>query len=269
MPSTTFDSPSTVQAKILPLTKTVSNVSGAYTGTIVDERITSAMRAISIEYEDPTVFGAEVNVECSTGLVTITCDDVEGESDITILVIKVCEDPTAVKSDEFNILNQRIQETTKVGEIRAFGGSTVPSKWKVCDGSLISRTTYEKLFTALGTTWGGGDGETTFALPDMKGRTLIGVGENSENGHTAHTLGQMAGEEAHTLSVGELAKHSHTYKRARYVAAGGQIFGALCSDEGTWSFVTDTNGSSLPHNTMSPYACTNYIIYTGVEELSA
>lgn len=89
-----------------------------------------------------------------------------------------------------------------------FGGA-VPSGWLLCDGSAVSRVTYSALFAAIGTTWGAGDGLTTFNLPDMRRRTSIGSGGTAISG-PANTLGSVGGEEKHTLTVAELAAHNHT-----------------------------------------------------------
>ena len=77
------------------------------------------------------------------------------------------------------------------GVIQMFGGSTPPAGWLLCDGSAVSRTTYATLFAAIGTTWGAGDGSTTFNLPDLRGRAPIGAGTGS--GLSARTLGQVLG----------------------------------------------------------------------------
>lgn len=69
---------------------------------------------------------------------------------------------------------EHILKTINVGEMRMYAGSTVPSGWLACDGSAVSRTTYAKLFNAIGTTWGDGDGSTTFNLPDLRGRSAVG-----------------------------------------------------------------------------------------------
>lgn len=88
------------------------------------------------------------------------------------------------------------------GLIYMFGGSVAPSGFLMCDGSAISRSTYADLFSAIGTTYGVGDGSTTFNLPDMSGRVPIGVSLDI-------ALGDVGGEETHTLLTNELPSHSH------------------------------------------------------------
>lgn len=89
-----------------------------------------------------------------------------------------------------------------VGSIIMFPGSAVPSGYLLCDGSAVSRTTYASLFTAIGTTYGAGDGSTTFNLPNLAGRVPVGSSQS-------HQLGTSGGEESHTLTSGEIASHVH------------------------------------------------------------
>ena len=97
-----------VGAKIYDVTLEVSNVSGAYTGTVYDDKITASMRAIDIYAVDPSIFNDKIHVTCYAGYLTITCDDVAGTTDVTISVLKSANDPTALTSTEFDILSNRI-----------------------------------------------------------------------------------------------------------------------------------------------------------------
>lgn len=94
------------------------------------------------------------------------------------------------------------------GVVKAFAGTIVPAGYLLCDGSAVSRTTQSKLFTVIGTSYGSGDGSTTFNLPDGRGRTLIGAGQGSSL--TSRTLATSIGEETHILLASELASHTHT-----------------------------------------------------------
>lgn len=89
------------------------------------------------------------------------------------------------------------------GIVMPFAGSTAPQGYLLCDGSAVSRTDYADLFTAIGTTYGAGDGETTFNVPDLSGRVIIGVSQS-------HALGTTGGEATHVLTEQELPAHSHT-----------------------------------------------------------
>jgi len=102
------------------------------------------------------------------------------------------------------------------------GVTTAPPGWLLCNGQAVSRTTYAALYDQLGTTYGSGDGSTTFNVPDLRGRVLIGSGTGTGGGGTgsglpsggsgltARARGDWTGEEAHTLSGGETGAHNHT-----------------------------------------------------------
>src|SRR6266576_1181291 len=92
------------------------------------------------------------------------------------------------------------------GVILHYAGSAAPTNWLICDGTAVSRSTFAALFAIIGTTYGAGDGSTTFNLPDMRGK--IAVGKHTSG--TFQTLGQSGGEENHTLLVAEMPSHSHT-----------------------------------------------------------
>lgn len=104
--------------------------------------------------------------------------------------------------------------TTPVGMIASFAGATVPAKWYLCYGQAVSRTTYSALFTAIGTTYGSGDGVTTFNLPDCRGRVIpgldnmggsaAGVLTTAVYGSDPTVLGDAGGLENHTLALAEL-----------------------------------------------------------------
>jgi microcystin-dependent protein len=94
-----------------------------------------------------------------------------------------------------------------IGEMKMYGGSTAPAGWLLCDGSAVSRTTYANLFAVIGTTFGAGDGSTTFNLPDLRGRSPLGAGQGS--GLTSRALGQKIGAETHALSINEMPTHNH------------------------------------------------------------
>ena len=103
-----------------------------------------------------------------------------------------------------------------IGTIIDYAGSSTPAGYLECDGSAVSRTAYAALFAALGTTWGAGDGSTTFNLPDLRGRTAIGAGTGTAGGATAHGLGDKGGDQRmhkhahdHTL---KLPNHAHSQK---------------------------------------------------------
>lgn len=88
------------------------------------------------------------------------------------------------------------------GIIYMFAGSTPPEGFLLCDGSNVSRTTYSALYDAIGTTYGNGDGSTTFGIPDLSGKVALGVS-------SSHTLASTGGEETHALTSSEMPSHVH------------------------------------------------------------
>lgn len=89
------------------------------------------------------------------------------------------------------------------GIVMPFAGSVAPQGYLLCDGSAVSRTDYADLFTAIGTVYGAGDGATTFNVPDLSGRVVLGVSQS-------HSLGTTGGEATHVLTEQEMPAHSHT-----------------------------------------------------------
>jgi microcystin-dependent protein len=108
--------------------------------------------------------------------------------------------------------------TPYVGEIRMFGFSRTPTGWLACDGSVLPISQYETLYTLIGTAYGG-DGQSTFALPDLRGRVPIhqGTGRNL----TPRTLGQIGGTEQVVLTSGQIPSHSHIVLASTQAATTG------------------------------------------------
>src|SRR5215204_5822381 len=108
-----------------------------------------------------------------------------------------------------------------LSEIRIMSFVFAPKGWALCNGQLLPINQNQALFSLLGTTFGG-DGRVNFALPDLRARTPIHVG-------SGHTLGERAGEQAHTLSISELPTHTHAFAASQSNADGpgplGQMFG--------------------------------------------
>ena len=146
------------------------------------------------------------------------------------------------------------------GSVQAFAASSAPSGWLLCQGQAVSRTTYADLFGVIGTTYGSGNGSTSFNLPDYRGRTLVGV--DSSQSEFA-TLGQTGGEKAHTLTVAEMPSHRHriTSNGTRNIGAAGTAVGKEFLGSNTYEdYTTDLNGGDGAHNNLQPYIAANYII---------
>ena len=135
-----------------------------------------------------------------------------------------------------------------VGEIRMFAGNFAPAGWMFCEGQLLPISENETLFQLIGTTYGG-DGQSTFALPDLRARTPIHVG-------SGHTLGERGGEQAHTLSISELPTHTHAAQGSSAAADAAVPTGNLLAAVDNTTFASAYAG---PSNlaAMAPSAVSN------------
>jgi microcystin-dependent protein len=143
-----------------------------------------------------------------------------------------------------------------VATITPYAGSSAPTNWLLCNGAAVSRSTYADLFSAIGTTYGVGDGSTTFNLPDLRGRTPVGVDSSAGRVTANNTLGATAGAEKHTLTVDEMPAHTHETDRHFSFGTGIGPNGVNAQTSG----VTGSTGGGNPHNNMQPYLVVNYII---------
>ena len=158
-----------------------------------------------------------------------------------------------------------------LGEIMLVPFSFAPRGWALCNGQLLPINQNQALFSILGTTYGG-NGQTNFALPDLRGRVAIHEGQGP--GLATYTLGQIGGAQAHTLALTEMAAHAHV-ARASSAAGTAAVPGAgvVPARNGAqipaWNPTADTlmhagaiasAGGGQPHLNMQPYLALNYVI---------
>ena len=180
------------------------------------------------------------------------------------------KDPT---TNQWKPVSISVGDTLPVGSVIEYPSDKVPDNWLLCNGQAVSRTIYSELFNVLGTTWGTGDGKTTFNLPSKLG--LVTVGKNSSD-TSFNTLGKKGGEKTHKLTVSELASHTHGHRVVKQLwtqiankDADSDLPRAITNDGNNrgWSeYVTGGNcanqntGGDTAHNNLQPYVVSNFII---------
>lgn len=174
---------------------------------------------------------------------------------------------------------------TLVGEVKDYAGASIPNGWFPCDGRAISRVGFAALFTALGTTWGVGNGTTTFNIPDLQGRITAhldgGAGRltTAGGGVDGATLGAVGGTQGITLDTTMIPSHTHAltdpgHPHTVAVGSDGASSGTFQrssnnsntqSTNSAFTGITIANtGGGLAHKNVQPTAMVNKLIYAGV-----
>jgi len=223
-----------------------------------------------------------------TGQITITGSSIvlEGATSDAHETTLTVTDPTADRTITFPNSSGTVALTSDVsaslpsGTVVPFAGSSAPTGYLLAQGQAVSRSTYSDLFSAIGTTYGTGDGSSTFNLPDLRGRVVAGkddMGGSSANrltdqtgGLNGDTLGDTGGSETHTLTTAQLAAHTHgagSYTAA--LTSGGNSSAGGLGNRGnlntadlTVSGTSGSTGSDQAHNNVQPTIILNYIIKT-------
>ncbi len=151
-----------------------------------------------------------------------------------------------------------------IGEIRMFAGNFPPSGWMFCEGQLLPISEYETLFNLIGTTYGG-DGQNTFALPDLRGRLPVHMG-------SGFTLAQQGGVENVTLTVNQIPSHTHIPQADSGNGAQASPAGNAWANSSNFPYSSNppaaamdaqaivSSGGSQPHDNMTPYLVVSFII---------
>jgi microcystin-dependent protein len=166
----------------------------------------------------------------------------------------------------------------EVGSIKPWPAAAAPASWMLCNGAAVSRTLYPELFSLIGSTYGPGDGSTTFNLPDMRGRFVLGMGQGA--GLADRVLAAIGGEETHQLTLTELAAHNHVATQPAhqhqagsnnftYTGGGAGPVYSVTNPPGSAPWVTgfatptiavQNAGGNTAHNNMPPFLVITYII---------
>jgi microcystin-dependent protein len=157
-----------------------------------------------------------------------------------------------------------------VGQIMMVGFNFAPQGWAFCDGQLLSIAENDVLFQLIGTTYGG-DGQTTFGLPDLRGRVPVGIGQGP--GLSPYVIGQLFGSEAVPLTVNQLPPHQHVYSPGasqdeptsdrpdnNYPAVGGYYAATTNSSSPMGAPTVGSAGGNQPHTNVQPLLGINFII---------
>lgn len=194
------------------------------------------------------------------------------------------------KDGNVDIGGRTVNDFMPAGSVISYAGSSAPTGWLLCFGQLVSRSTYAALFAAIGTTYGAGDGSTTFALPDLRGRAVAGkddMGGTSANRLTGLTdgvngdiLGGSGGLETQTLTTSQMPAHGHriwgttdpsdantrglssSSTRAVAGSTGGGGLGYITNIPNGGQQVLENTGGGGAHNNVQPTFILNYIIKT-------
>lgn len=156
-----------------------------------------------------------------------------------------------------------------ISEIRFFAGNFAPQGWAFCNGQILPIQEYEALFSLIGTTYGG-DGQSTFALPDLRGRLPLHQGSNQG---LSYALGEQSGVESVSLNVQQTPQHTHVVSASNATATSPVAGGALLGHSGDFAAYSNEAptaaldalavspvGRGEPHDNLQPFLCVSFII---------
>lgn len=198
---------------------------------------------------------------------TVYITDGSNEVYEAIVLDSDAPDPEDRITDWFLIYTESGITGTITGEMRMYAGASAPAGWLLCDGDDVSRTTYSTLFALVGTTFGAGNGTTTFNLPDMRAKVPMGVNNsglpNGANGAlTTRNRAATGGSETHTLVAAELAAHTHGLKASNGAGGVNPTPQGVTANAVNSATISQANTGDTPHANVEPFLVVNFIIKT-------
>ena len=183
--------------------------------------------------------------------------------DLLVIVDSIENETKKIKAKNLGVGGAGVSgDTFPIGSIALNPTSVIPTNWLACDGSAVSRTTYADLFAVIGTSYGAGDGSTTFNVPDYSGKGPIGLDADDTD---FNALGKTGGEKTHVLTADENGPHTHTVKWQNFGLVGNSSANAgATTNDRTINFnvnnttsngelTAKTSGSGQAHNNLQPY----------------
>ena len=252
----------------------------------------------SLDIDNVLINGSNIGHTDDTDLITVANGIVTVAGELSATTLDIGGTNVTATAAELNHtdgvtsnIQTQINSIVPSGVLMPYGGGSAPTGFLLCDGSAVSRSTYSNLFSAIGTTYGSGNGSTTFNIPDLRGRVIAGQDDmggssanrltNQSGGLNGDTLGATGGAETHTLTTAQLASHTHSFSDTDTVSnvaiprsfisgstnnsvnADGS---AVRVDDGSItvsiSGTTGSAGSGSAHNNVQPTIILNYIIKT-------
>ena len=256
-------------------------ISAVTTPKIADNAVTTAKIAnnavTSNKIPNTSIAGAQLQNQTITNAQianqTITATQIANQ---TITAAQIANQTISNAQIANNTISQAqidaafAQSLVPTGCVMPFAATNAPDGWLACTGVAISRQTYAALFAVIGTTYGAGDGSTTFNVPDLRGRAMFGFIGSTNGLITTATadkvaLGGKGGEETHVLTINEMPSHSHSLSGfTNYTYPSGNISSAVAGDALTYNATksTTTTGGNQAHTNMPPFILMNFIIKT-------
>ena len=235
-----------------------SPASDDYDGRLIYDGVTKLIGKDGVKIQSGSLgatLAVDVNTDGNVGIKTTAhathALDVTGDLNIT---------------GDYKVNGTNLQ-TVPTGTVSAFAGSAAPTGYALCDGSEVNRTTQAALFAVIGTTYGVGDDSTTFNLPDLRGRVVAGLDSannvlNETSSIDGTALGEVGGDDVHTLLEAEMPIHSHGIGGLSNQLNTSGVANYRLSPSNTSIGNTKNAGSGQAHNNVQPTIILNYIIKT-------